>query len=152
MLKHHAITHGMSETSEYRSWAEMKSRCLNPKSRRFSYYGGRGITVCERWLDFQNFIDDMGNKPTPEHSIERIDVNGNYEPSNCKWVTFTEQQNNKRNTTMIEYNGKTQSIKDWCRELELNYRTIKDRLINGWTVKEMFETPKMKSRWERKVK
>ncbi|HFJ9368552.1 hypothetical protein [Bacillus pacificus] len=81
---------------EYNSWHHMKQRCLNPNNDRYKDYGGRGITVCERWLNFENFLEDMGEKPSPEHSLDRIDVNGNYEPSNCKWSDKYEQVDNQR--------------------------------------------------------
>ena len=81
---------------EYSSWHQMKQRCLNPNDKRYHDYGGRGIKVCERWLDFNNFFEDMGEKPTSKHSIDRIDVDGNYEPTNCKWSDDYEQQRNIR--------------------------------------------------------
>lgn len=91
-------THGGTETSEYASWKAMKQRCLDPNRINFKNYGGRGITVCERWRDsFENFLADMGPKPTPEHSIDRWpDNDGNYEPTNCRWATDSEQQRNTR--------------------------------------------------------
>jgi hypothetical protein len=96
-VKHSHTINGLI-TSEYTAWVNMRNRCYNSKNNRFQHYGGRGITVCDRWLkSFKNFINDMGLKPTPLHSIDRIDVNGNYEPSNCKWSTPQEQANNKRN-------------------------------------------------------
>lgn len=89
--------HNMSYSPEYRTWAGIKSRCYNPKAPRYPNYGERGITVCDRWLEsFDNFYADMGDRPSKDYSIERLDVNGNYEPSNCKWATRFEQQRNIR--------------------------------------------------------
>lgn len=85
-------------TSEHRIWRAMLDRCSNPNNNSFKYYGGRGITVCDRWTDFENFLADMGNRPSRGHSIDRIDVNGNYEPSNCRWATASEQRRNRRDT------------------------------------------------------
>jgi hypothetical protein len=82
----------MKKTAEYRIWNGMKSRCLNPNRKDYPRYGGRGVTVCERWLRFENFYADMGPRPSPKHSIDRIDNDGNYEPGNCKWATLAEQR------------------------------------------------------------
>jgi hypothetical protein len=92
-----AKKHGKTYTAEYRSWYAMKARCKNEKNKSYEFYGGRGISVCERWIkSFENFFADMGHKPSPKHSIDRIDNNGNYEPTNCKWSTPSEQVKNRR--------------------------------------------------------
>jgi hypothetical protein len=98
--------HGLSETREYARWASMRERCNNPKAHNYHLYGGRGIRVCERWNTFENFLADMGLRPTDKHSIERIDNSGNYEPANCKWATQLEQNQNRRNAYTPEQDQK----------------------------------------------
>jgi hypothetical protein len=115
--------HGYSQTPEYQIWRLMKRRCYNPKNKDYHNYGARGITVCERWKDSPaSFIEDMGQRPSAKHSIDRIDSNGNYEPSNCRWATMAEQQNNKRTCVMI--NGL--SMKNYCRENNLDYSRFRE--------------------------
>lgn len=121
-------THGMHKTSEYNSWSNMRQRCQNPNNHVYHHYGGRGIKVCERWEDFGNFIADMGRKPTPKHSIDRIDVNGNYEPSNCRWATQKEQNNNRSNNRYITYKNKTNTLSQWSDILQINQKILRKRI------------------------
>ncbi len=135
-----SITHGKSKCPEYPSWAAMKARCLNPDNWKYCDYGGRGITICERWLGkdgLVNFRSDMGDRPSRNHSIDRIDPNGNYEPSNCRWATHKQQMNNRRNTVLITHLGKTQSAMEWHRETGIPYTTLLTRLKSGLPVSEI---------------
>lgn len=128
------ITHGKYHTPERRVWTGVKTRCFNPNEKTWPHYGGRGITVCDRWLGedgFSNFLADMGSRPSPKHSIERENVNGNYEPSNCVWATKKAQGRNKRNTLRIVYEGKVVSLKDACETVGVNYYAARNRLQKG---------------------
>jgi len=98
-------SHGSTGTPEHEAWRNLKERCGNPNCREYKDYGGRGISVCERWADFSMFFADMGLKPSPIHSIDRIDVNGNYEPNNCRWATPKEQSLNRRSNVIVSYGG-----------------------------------------------
>lgn len=121
-------THKKSNSSTYNTWISMKQRCLNSQAPNYELYGGRGIKICDRWIhSFENFLEDMGEKPSEKHSIDRIDVNGNYEPSNCRWATNDEQQNNKRNSVKEMVNGNLYSF----RELSCLYN-IKESRIRNW--------------------
>lgn len=122
LRKRGAVKHGEGgtkhETSEHRSYRGMIQRCTNPNDSNYFKYGMRGIAVCDRWLhSYENFLSDMGRKPSSEHSIERINNNLNYEPANCRWATRKEQCANRRSNTWIEYGGKRMILQDWSREL-----------------------------------
>jgi len=119
----------------------MKTRCNNPNSQYYDKYGGRGITYYTKWEFFENFIKDMKNMPDPSYSIERINVNGNYEPSNCKWIPVSEQGNNKSTTHYITYLSKTQNIAQWEKVLKFKTGTIKARLSYGWSEQKALTTP-----------
>lgn len=127
-------THGMTETSEYSIWCAMMKRCSNSKIAQWKHYGGRGIKVCERWKKFENFISDMGLKPTPKHSIDRKDNNGNYEPGNCRWATSGEQRRNSRLVRLLTFHGETMCVTDWAIKTGINMRAILSRLSLGWSV------------------
>ncbi len=141
------IKHNGSHRPEYYIWSSMKYRCQNPKDKRFLSYGGRGIQVCTKWKQsFQTFFEDMGPRPSKDYSINRIDNDGDYTPSNCEWATSREQSRNTIKTRIISYQGKTQCLKDWAKELSLNYDTTISRLNVGYSVKEAFT----KQRYERR--
>lgn len=133
-------THGLTHTREFTIWMNMKSRCNNEKAKDYPSYGGRGISVCKRWIEsFASFLLDMGNCPRG-YSIDRIDVNGNYEPSNCRWATSTQQANNTRANRIIEFDGKTQTLAQACASRGLNYKTVHKRLRDGWTIEKSLLT------------
>lgn len=127
-IKTHGDARGKSGTPEWRGWRAMKNRCTNPNDVFYSKYGGRGITICNRWLKYENFLEDMGRKPSHKHTLDRINNDGNYEPANCKWSTPIEQANNKRNTKYVTYKGKTDTVANWARELDIGYFQLYDRL------------------------
>lgn len=121
--------------SEVSVWNGMKSRCRNKRDRIYKHYGGRGIKVCDRWLNsFDAFIEDMGRRPSKKHSIDRIDVNGDYEPSNCRWTTQKEQARNTRRNVLVTFNGETRCISDWAERTGIKYGTLKQRIRHGWPI------------------
>lgn len=137
-------THRMSSGLLYRRWHRVKARCYNPKHDSYPLYGGRGIKVCDRWLDFANFAADMSEGFQPGLEIDRKDVNGDYEPSNCRWVTHDVQMRNKRNTRNLTHLGKTQCIAQWAKELGITARMIAYRLDTvGWDTEKTLSIPPM---------
>jgi hypothetical protein len=137
--------HGMSGTREYRCWAGMIQRCHNHNNPDYAEYGGRGISVCQEWRDsFSEFIDHMGSAPSPIHSLDRIDIDGNYEPGNVRWSTPREQSINKRNNRIITFNGKTMLLEDWSKETGLSGQTIWHRISRGWPVERALTTPSLR--------
>lgn len=132
------LSHGMYRSAQYKAWQKMKERCLNPNVERYPNYGGRGITVCKRWLEsFENFYEDMGDKPTPQHSIDRKDVNGNYEKDNCRWVTNQEQHYNKTNTLYVRYKNENKSLSELCKKYHLNYKSTWRQYKKGFTFEQI---------------
>lgn len=143
------MKHKMSGTRFYQIWCAMKQRCLYPKHNRFKSYGGRGITICNEWLDFQNFKQDMyksyqksckiqGERNT---TIDRINPNGNYNKENCQWNTLWKQNLNRSNNHLITYKGETKPLTQWAREKGFKRGLLENRIKRKWSVKKMLETP-----------
>lgn len=138
----HGHVIGRKQSAEYRAWASLKDRCLNPHSQGWDNYGGRGITVCERWLLFEDFLADMGLRPSSRHSIERKNVNLGYGKDNCEWATIDQQARNRRTNRLYTWSGKTQCLKDWESELGMDNGTLRSRLLDyGWSLERAFITP-----------
>jgi hypothetical protein len=136
-----STTHGQSKTREYKVWAGMINRCKNPSHIGFANYGGRGISVCERWKKFENFLFDMGEPPSPRHTIERKLNSGNYEPENCEWRTRNDQARNTRQNRLLTFRGKTQCLTDWAREIGMPIGTLFYRLNKGFSVPDALMMP-----------
>lgn len=133
-------THGGSHTPLYQRWRTMIDRTTRPSTGGYRNYGGRGITVCERWCSFDNFAEDMGPTFSSELELDRIDVNGNYEPGNCRWVTKREQSRNKRNNHRVTWAGRTMVVQDWAEYLGIKPNTLVHRLRRGWSVRRALVT------------
>jgi len=132
-----SIKHGKSRTLIYALWNGMIGRCLNEKHESFRNYGGRGITVCDRWKKFENFYEDMGERPEG-CTLNRVNNDGPYSPENCKWSTYAEQADNTRTSRLVTFNGKTMSISKWKRELKL---PLFSRIHKGWSIEKAFTSP-----------
>lgn len=138
----HGETRDNKPTAEYRCWAHIISRCENPKVKAYKDYGGRGISVCPRWrYSFESFLSDMGRRPSPRHSIERVDNDKEYSPKNCMWMLRSRQACNRRNSRWLTYKGKKMILADWAREIQIPYRALWSRLRAGWSVKRALSTP-----------
>ncbi|KKM98525.1 hypothetical protein LCGC14_1157150 [marine sediment metagenome] len=124
--------HGRCGESIYGIWNSMKQRCLNINDSAYKYYGGRGINVCERWMKFENFIKDMGERPE-DLTLERKNNNGDYTPRNCKWATRKEQNNNNRSNRILKYNGLSLTIAQWADKLKIKPNTLNNRVFREWS-------------------
>lgn len=138
-----ATKHGLRNTHLYGVWCTMKSRCNNENSKHYALYGGRGITVCHEWQKFEPFYNwAIENGYKEGLTLDRIDVNGNYEPSNCRWVDVKTQQNNRRNNRLITYNGETKTLAQWADEKGISKTTLHNRLTKSkWSVEKALNTP-----------
>lgn len=133
--------HGQSRTKEYRTWLHIRQRCENPNTPKFKLYGGAGIKVCERWMDYENFRADMGDCPSSKHTIDRIDGTKGYEPDNCRWATYAEQNRNLSSNVVIEIDGVKKILTDWCIEYGIKRVTADARIRNGWNPIDAIKTP-----------
>lgn len=135
--------HMKSSSPEFTVWDNMIQRCNNPKYRFYKDYGGRGIKVCERWQVFKNFYEDMGDRPSPKHELDRYPNNdGDYEVGNCRWATKKQNCRNRRSNVLIEYNGETKTLIEWTEKLGLNYNKTWQRIkVLNWDIKRALETP-----------
>lgn len=156
VCKQVSTKHGGSRTPEYRTLHQMRRRCNQERYRQYKDYGGRGIKICSRWMDsFENFLADMGPRPTPKHSIDRIDNDKGYwcgkpecpecgpagrEP-NCRWATKSQQGNNRRTCRMVTHNGITANLKQWSKIIGVSYGTLFKRIAKGWTIERVLTPP-----------
>jgi hypothetical protein len=134
-------THGGSGTPEYRVWAALIQRCRNSNDSAYQNYGERGIRVCDRWGSFENFMADMGERPSPDHSIDRINNDGNYEPGNCRWATMAEQSRNTRVNVLITHDGETLCVAEWAERYGIPQERLNGRLKSGWDFEKAVSTP-----------
>lgn len=138
--------HGMWKSPEYKVWMAMKNRCNSQTAQSWEDYGGRGIKVCERWLNsFDNFFQDMGFRPTNKHSLDRFpDNDGNYESSNCRWATKKDQDRNRRSNINLTYMGKTKCVAEWVSIYNTSHGLVTDRLKRGWSIENALTIPPKK--------
>lgn len=145
-MKTHGHKGASYESPTHSSWRSMKLRCNNKNQKAFRIYGGRGIKICERWDKFENFLCDMGERPSSHHYIDRIDNNGNYCAENCRWATRIQQARNKRNNLVLVVNGRKKTVADWADEIGVKAKTIKARLRRGDSPQEAIRSYVMTSR------
>lgn len=134
--------HRMCETKEYAAWRSMQQRCANPKHKSYHRYGGRGITVCDRWMgSFENFFSDMGLSPSKKHSLDRIKNALGYFPGNCRWATSKEQSSNKENNRRISFNNEVKTLSEWSVSSRIPKSTVINRLNDGWSIEDALTKP-----------
>jgi len=136
------VTHGKSKTITYSIWKGIRKRCLNQNEPNYHNYGGRGIKVCDSWAKYENFYADMGERPSDQHSIDRIDNNKGYSPNNCRWATQKTQMNNTRSNVLITHNGLTLTVQEWSERSLVSYNTFWQRLYTlNWDIERALSTP-----------
>jgi hypothetical protein len=128
-------THGLSKTREYRIWQGIKERCLNPKRREYKWYGGRGIKICDRWMEFENFIADMGKSPE-NYTVDRKDVNKGYDPENCIWIPFKKQGWNTRKTIRVKDGAEIISMREWAKRNNVDRKKVRDFVKGGLSLED----------------
>ena len=134
------IVHGMTGTKEHRAWKSMRKRCYCVTDKRYRYYGARGIRVCRRWQSFVLFLRDMRMAPSPQHSLDRKNVNGNYNPNNCRWATKQEQSENRRIVKLYQYRDERRALPYFARKCGIPIKTVEARLQEGWSVEQALST------------
>jgi hypothetical protein len=137
--------HGMAHTPIYNVWSAMKNRCLNPNDKQYKDYGGKGVKICDKWLTFEGFYEDIGSTYAKGLTIERKDYNGDYCPENCIWTDRFTQANNTSRNRYETVNGITDSLANLCRRFGFTYATIQHRLQRGWSIEEAFNTPRLRN-------
>lgn len=143
-------SHGLSSNEIYETWRKMRARCQKPNDANYARYGAQGISVCERWESFENFLADMGNRPEGRTLDRYPNKTGNYEPGNCRWATSKQQQNNKLNNTGLSLDGVVMNLMQWVEKTGLPKRTITYRLrVLGWSVKRALTEPAIKEACKR---
>jgi len=141
------MQHGLSKTIEYKTWKSMKYRCYGMNNKQYKDYGGRGIKVCDRWLnDFPAFLEDMGKRPSRSHSLDRINTNKDYSPDNCRWATHRMQANNTRRTNTIMVDGRKMTLMEIARRTRIHPETLRNRIKKGWDYENIIRDPKVYKR------
>jgi hypothetical protein len=135
------VRHGRSYSPEYYVWQDILARCKNSNNPAYHNYGGRGIIVCDRWMTFKNFLIDVGMRPSSKHSIDRIDNDGNYEKTNCRWATQKTQNRNRRTNKLLTHHGKTVCVAEWADATGIAPSILYNRLRRGWSVERTLTAP-----------